>query len=135
MTSKILYGEVADSYLDIRRFEAIITKKAIKKQKEINSRKFLSVFDKVVISIIAILLIVFSFNLGGIVYENICYTLNNNKIYELQTSLSEKVNERKNIIAKLKENIDINDLRKKAYLDLGMVNPTDKNIIYFDKIK
>ena len=57
----------------------------------------------------------------------------NDDIVKLEATLDKKKYDNDNSTRKLKTEMKFDDLKMKAYMELNMITPTEKNIIYFDK--
>ena len=132
MTSDILVVN-RNTYFNVRRFEDSIANKGIERQKRIAVRKRVKVFEILLVIMIVLVLLACLFMCGSIVYENIKIADKNKTIANLEVMLDKKKFENDNIVDDMKSTIKYDNLKMKAYLELNMITPTDKNVIYFDK--
>ena len=134
MTSDVLYGQVVlKPYFDRQRFEDSIYNRVITREKRINTRKKLKIADRLLIVVIVLMMIVFIALLSNIVYKSILVENGDKYIKRLESILERKIYENKNAVSSLKTNMKFDDIKMKAYMELNMITPTEKNIIHFDK--
>ena len=122
-----------NTYFNVRRFEDSIANKGIERQKRIAVRKRVKVFEILLVIMIVLTMLACLFMCGSIVYENIKIADKNKTIAELEVTLDKKKFDNDNIVDDMKSTIKYDNLKMKAYLELNMITPTDKNVIYFDK--
>ena len=134
MTKSALYGDVVfKPYFDMRKFESHIYNKEIIRENKIKSRKNRKIIDKVIKVIDLIALILFIAIATATIYEYGKIAALDYKILKLEKTLENKKVEYDRLNVPLSKIIKHDDLKMKAYLELNMVLPTDKNTIYFDK--
>lgn len=132
-TSVIYANRNLNDYFDMKRFENSIYKKTFVREERIKARRKLKLVD----NILTLILIVFIISLITlaimVVYSQVKISKLDYDISKLEYILE---NKRKSVETKsqeLKSEIKYDNLKMKAYLDLNMITPTEKNIIYFDK--
>lgn len=122
-----------NSYFNTVKFERYISNAGLLKEKRIARRKRNKVIDKILIIIammLAMLLMAVMIKLSMEYYT--VYRLNS-EIYSLENDIQKVVDNKSEKIHELIKNTKIDSLKRKAYLDLNMITPTDNHIIYFDK--
>lgn len=132
MASDILYVNGKD-YFNMKRFEDSIGNKGIERQKRIAVRKNLRFLDTMLLIIFLLIMLVAAVIFGKILYENLKIREKNRQIVKLEALLDKKTFENSEMVDDIRDTIKNDNLKVKAYLDLNMVMPTEKNIIYFDK--
>lgn len=132
MASDILYVNGKD-YFNMKRFEDSIGNKGIERQKRITVRKNLRFLDTMLLIIFLLIMLVAAVIFGKILYENLKIREKNKQIVKLEALLDKKTFENSEMVDDIRDTIKNDNLKVKAYLDLNMVMPTEKNIIYFDK--
>lgn len=132
MASDILYVNGKD-YFNMKRFEDSIGNKGIERQKRIAVRKNLRFLDTMLLIIFLLIMLVAAVIFGKILYENLKIREKNKQIVKLEALLDKKTFENSEMVDDIRDTIKNDNLKVKAYLDLNMVMPTEKNIIYFDK--
>ena len=134
MTRNAFYTDAAvNTYFDMRKFENSIYNKEIIRERRINVRKKQKVLDTilsffVIVSFAALLTIS-----GLIAYNCIKIAKVDSQITKLETLISDVKRKNETGSESLDKIVKYDDLKMKAYLELNMILPTDKNIIYFDK--
>lgn len=134
MASNVLYGNMTFTpYFDMSKFENKVYNRDILREQRIKSRRKQKVLDNVLVFFVIIISIVFIVMSSLVVYQYVGIAQTNYKIEKLEKNLKKK---REDIARKtndLSKVVKYEDLKMKAYLELNMILPTDKNIIYFDK--
>ena len=134
MTSDVLYGRTAfKPYFDMQKFEDSIYNRVSVREKRISRRRKLRIVDKLLAVIIIVLSIVFLSITGLVAYRSLAIKNKEYNIKKLEKILEKKVYENKNAVISLKNEMKFDDIKMKAYLELNMITPTEKNIIHFDK--
>ena len=134
MASRVLYAnQYTMEYFDMKRFENSIYNRTLIREERINRRRKQKVVDNILKFIASTLLIIFLATMLMIAINQIKIAKVNYKIDELERSLQLKKERIKIKDKEKKEKVKYDNLKMKAYLDLNMITPTDKNIIYFDK--
>lgn len=134
MTRDVLYGDVAfRPYFNMQKFENSIYNRATTREKRIKTRKKLRVLDKMLAILTLFLIITFLILATGILYRSIIIKSKTNEIKKLETILERKKYENNNVVSTLKTEMKFDDIKMKAYMELNMITPTEKNIIRFDK--
>lgn len=134
MTSDVLYGRTAfRPYFDMQKFEDNIYNRVSIREKRISRRRKLRIVDRLLAVITIVLLIVFLSITGLVVYRSLAIKNKEYNIKKLEKILERKVYENKNAVISLKNEMRFDDIKMKAYLELNMITPTEKNIIHFDK--
>lgn len=134
MTSDVLYGRTAfRPYFDMQKFEDSIYNRVSIREKRISRRRKLRIVDRLLVVITIVLLIVFLSITGIVVYRSLAIKNKEYNIKKLEKILERKVYENKNAVISLKNEMRFDDIKMKAYLELNMITPTEKNIIHFDK--
>lgn len=134
MTRDVLYGDVAfRPYFNMQKFENSIYNRATTREKRIKTRKKLRVLDKMLAILTLFLIITFLVLATGILYRSIIIKSKTNEIKKLETILERKKYENNNVVSTLKTEMKFDDIKMKAYMELNMITPTEKNIIRFDK--
>lgn len=134
MTSYTLspnYG--VSSYFDMQRFENLISNKMIVREQRIAKRKKIRVLDNMLMIVAFVLAVNLLIVVSLISYQNVKTFENNRQISRLEKQLTKLRTENDIAFNELKDKIKYDNLKMKAYLDLNMITPTEKNIIYFDK--
>ena len=124
---------VADSYFDVRRFEALINNDGIKREKKVIKKRTLKFIDNLlkIVAVTVMVLVIVAFCLN--IYFVIKTTYQGIKISEL-TKTCEILNDKKtNMVENLRLSGAYENVKKKAYSDLNMITPEKDNIIYFEK--
>ena len=134
MASNVLYGNMTFTpYFDMSKFENKVYNRDILREQRIKSRRKQKVLDNVLVFFVIIVSIVFIVMSSLVVYQYVGIAQTNYRIEKLEKNLKKK---REDIARKtndLSKVVKYEDLKMKAYLELNMILPTDKNIIYFDK--
>lgn len=134
MTSDVLYGRVAfRPYFDMHRFEDNIYNRVNMREKRISIKKRLRIVDRLLVIAIAFLFTILFVVLSAIIYRNISINSKDNYIKKLEKTLDRKIYDNKNVVSSLKSEMKFDDIKMKAYMDLNMITPTEKNIIHFKK--
>ena len=134
MASNVLYGNMTFApYFDMSKFENKVYNKDILREKRIKTRRKQKVFDNVLFLFAVILFIAFVFISSLVVYQYVGIVKTNYRIEKLEKNLKKKREDINRKTVDLSKSIKYEDLKMKAYLELNMILPTDKNIIYFDK--
>lgn len=134
MTSDVLYGRtVFKPYFDMQKFEDSIYNRVSVREKRISRRRKLRIVDKLLAVITIVLSIVFLSITGLVAYRSLAIKNKEYNIKKLEKILEKKVYENKNAVISLKNEMKFDDIKMKAYLELNMITPTEKNIIHFDK--
>lgn len=134
MTSDVLYGRTAfRPYFDMQKFEDSIYNRVSIREKRISRRRKLRIVDRLLAVITIVLLIVFLSITGLVAYRSLAIKNKEYNIKKLEKILERKVYENKNAVISLKNEMRFDDIKMKAYLELNMITPTEKNIIHFDK--
>jgi hypothetical protein len=134
MTSDVLYGRTAfKPYFDMQKFEDSIYNRVSVREKRISRRRKLRIVDKLLAVITIVLSIVFLSITGLVAYRSLAIKNKEYNIKKLEKILEKKVYENKNAVISLKNEMKFDDIKMKAYLELNMITPTEKNIIHFDK--
>ena len=134
MTKSALYGDiVVKPYFDMRKFESHIYNKDIIKERKIKSRKRIKVVDKIIKFVLVVSLALFVITIFATICECGKIATLDYKITKLEKTLDNKRAEFDRLNVPLSKLVRHDDLKMKAYLDLNMILPTDKNTIYFDK--
>ena len=134
MTSDVLYGRTAfRPYFNMQKFEDSIYNRVSVREKRISRRRKLRIVDRLLAVITIVLLIVFLSITGLVAYRSLAIKNKEYNIKKLEKILERKVYENKNAVISLKNEMRFDDIKMKAYLELNMITPTEKNIIHFDK--
>lgn len=134
MASDVLYGNVAyRPYFDMRKFENSIYNKTIVREARIKTRKRFKVLDKILAAVLTVAFIAFITMSIAVIYKNA--VIKNKEVYikKLESVLNKKVYEKNNVVMSLKTDMRFDEIKMKAYMELNMITPTEKNIISFDK--
>lgn len=122
-----------NTYYNQRRFEASISNFGIRRQRQIEIRRRFKLFDVALVIGILFLALFLAVEIFAISKEKLSIMAKNRDIKFLEASLDRLVSENDNYLELIRNKVDITTLKRIAYIDLGMIAPTDKNIIYFDK--
>lgn len=134
MASNVLYGNMTFTpYFDMSKFENKVYNKDILREQRIKSRRKQKVLDNILIFFVIILSIAFIFISALVVYQYVGIVKTDYRIEKLEKSLKKKKEDIARKTTDLSKIVKYEDLKMKAYLELNMILPTDKNIIYFDK--
>ena len=121
------------NYFDMKRFENSIYNKTLIREERIKARKKQKVIDNILLLIASTLLIICIAMTLLIAVNQIKIANTSRKIFELERQLQIKKEKIRIKDRDIKDKVKYDNLKMKAYLDLNMITPTDKNIIYFDK--
>ena len=134
MASDVLYGNIAyRPYFDMRKFENSIYNRSLVREERIKARKRYKIFDRILVVVLIAAIIAFLSMSLGIIYKNVMIGNKDVYIKKLENVLSERRYEMNNAASSLKTNIRFDEIKMKAYMELNMITPTEKNIISFDK--
>ena len=134
MSSNVLYGDTGFvSYFDLQKFENAISNKTIKREQRIAVRKKCKKLDRLIIVLTFLSIVCLMFIGLSIAHQNIIIYEKDKKIKRLETTLSKKVYDNSGMVEEIKDAIKFDNLKLKAYMDLNMITPTEKSVIYFDK--
>lgn len=134
MTSDVIYGRnTFTPYFNVKRFEDTIYNRASEREKRIKYKKRLKIVDKIIVLLNALLFAALIASLSCIAIETYRVMKTNDDIVKLEATLDKKKYDNDNSTRKLKTEMKFDDLKMKAYMELNMITPTEKNIIYFDK--
>ena len=134
MASNVLYGNMTFTpYFDMSKFENNVYNKDILREQRIKSRRKQKVLDNILLFFVIILSIAFIFISALVVYQYVGIVKTDYRIEKLEKSLKKKKEDIARKTTDLSKIVKYEDLKMKAYLELNMILPTDKNIIYFDK--
>ena len=134
VASDILYGRTTlRPYFDMQKFEDRIYNRVSVREKRIKTRRKLKVLDRLLAIMIVLLLMSFLVIFAGILYRSIAIKSQDYNIKKLRIALEKKVYDNKSAISSLKNDMKFDDIKMKAYMELNMITPTEKNIIHFNK--
>ena len=134
MASNVLYGNITFApYFDMSKFENKVYNKDIIREQRIKTRRKQKVFDNVLLFFVVIFSIGFLLISSLVAYQYVNIMKTNYRIEKLEKSLKKKREDIARMTTGLSKTVKYEDLKMKAYLELNMILPTDKNIIYFDK--
>lgn len=134
MTSEVLYGRTAfRPYFNMQKFEDSIYNRVSIKEKRISRRKRLRIVDRLFAAITIVLFIVFLSVTALVAYKSFAIKSKEHSIKKLEKILERKVYENKNAVISLKNEMGFDEIKVKAYMELNMITPTEKNIIRFNK--
>lgn len=134
MASNVLYGNMTFTpYFDMSKFENKVYNKDIIREQRIKSRRKQKVFDNILLFFVVIFSIGFILLSALVVYQYVGIVKTNYRIEKLEKNLKKKREDIARKTTDLSKTVKYEDLKMKAYLELNMILPTDKNIIYFDK--
>ena len=134
MASDVLYGQVVfKPYFDMQKFEDRIYNKTATRERRINTRKRLKVVDKFIAMLIIFAAIASIAISIAILYRTVVNRSKDNYIKRLETELERKRYDNENVVSSLKTEMKFDDIKMKAYMELNMITPTEKNIIRFNK--
>lgn len=134
MTSDILYGRnTLSPYFDLQRFEDSIYNRASIRETRIKKRRKLRIVDSILTAIACLLFVSLIVAFALIMTKSIMIKKRTDYIKKLETTLEKKEYENQRMTLSLKSNMRFDELKMKAYMELNMITPTEKNIIYFDK--
>lgn len=135
MTSDVLYGrDLFKPYFNLRKFEDNIYNRPKQRALRIKRKKRFRMLDRTLVLLSMVLFVVLLMYISLIAYHGIRIYAKNSQIanYEKILEMKRKENEGKTQV--IKSEIKLDDLKMKAYMEFNMITPTEKNIIYFDKI-
>lgn len=121
------------TYFNMNKFEASIENRGVKRQKRIVVKRTIKVFDKITALLVLIVFIACAIMFARIGFQQVKAISKSNEILKLTSQYEEMKMSNDKILAGIKNNIKYDNLKMKAYMELNMITPTDKNIIYFDK--
>lgn len=120
-------------YFDMRKFENSIYNKEILREQRINVRKKQKIVDNIIMMFFTICLTFAIIVSAMVAYHYIKIAGLDRQISKLELTLENERLKNESDRANLDKVVEYDDLKMKAYLELNMILPTDKNIIYFDK--
>ncbi len=132
-TSVIYANRNLNDYFDMKRFENSIYKKTFVREERIKARRKLKLVDNVLTLILIAFIISFISLAIMVAYRQVKISKLDYEISKLEYTLENKKKNVKTKSQELKSEVKYDNLKMKAYLDLNMITPTEKNIIYFDK--
>lgn len=130
----ILYGN-SKSYFDMKRFENSISNSGIVREKTMYRESKLKHFEKIILSAIITLAITFIFIVGLAAHETILSKTYDDNIKELEATLDMTTIRNYKYFDSFRDKIEIDNIKKVAYLELNMITPSSENTIYFEKRK
>lgn len=134
MSSDVLYGNRGfTTYFDLQKFEDAISNKTIKREQRIAVRKKYKKLDRLIIVLTFISAVILTCIGLSIVSQNIRIYEKDKKIKKLEMTLNKKIYDNSGMVEEIKDAIKFDNLKLKAYMDLNMITPTEKSVIYFDK--
>lgn len=134
MTGEVLYGRTAfRPYFNMQKFEDSIYNRVSIRERRINKRRKLKIVDRLLAATTVVLFLVFLSILSLVAYRSFAIKSKENNIKKLEKILERKVYDNKSAVISLKNGMRFDDIKMKAYLELNMITPTEKNIIHFDK--
>ena len=134
MASNVLYGNMTFTpYFDMSKFENKVYNKDIIREQRVKSRRKQKVFDNVLLFFVVILSIAFLLITSLVAYQYVGIVKTNYRIEKLEKNLKKKREDIARKTTDISKIVKYEDLKMKAYLELNMILPTEKNIIYFDK--
>lgn len=134
MASSAFYADSTfRPYFNMKKFENSIYNKEIIRERRIEERKKQKVLDNV-IAFFSILFVVMSISIFVVLaYHYVMLARVDYQITRLENSIENERRKNEGDKRAFDQVVKYDDLKMKAYLDLNMILPTDKNIIYFDK--
>ena len=134
MASNVLYGNMTfTSYFDMSKFENKVYNKDIIREQRVKSRRKQKLFDNILLFFVVILSIAFLLITSLVAYQYVGIVKTNYRIEKLEKNLKKKREDIARKTTDISKIVKYEDLKMKAYLELNMILPTEKNIIYFDK--
>ena len=134
MASNVLYGQdVFRPYFSMKKFENTIYNRYAERDRRIKYRRRLRVIDRFIVVAILLLTVTIIAALMIAFVRNIKITQRDREISKLETTLDKAKYNNSGAQRIMKSEIKFDDLKMKAYMELNMITPTEKNIIYFDK--
>ena len=134
MTRDVLYSDVNfKSYFDMRKFENSIYNKEIVRERRIGIRKKQKIVDNIITFVVVIFSVMVLGLFGMIAYQSVKLATIDYQINKLEDTLASAIKNNEGESETLEKVVKYDDVKMKAYLELNMISPTDKNIIYFDK--
>ena len=134
MASNVLYGNMTFTpYFDMSKFENKVYNKDIIREQRVKSRRKQKVFDNILLFFVVILSIAFLLITSLVAYQYVGIVKTNYRIEKLEKNLKKKREDIARKTTDISKIVKYEDLKMKAYLELNMILPTEKNIIYFDK--
>lgn len=135
MSSKVLYGQdILRPYFSMKKFENTIYNRYAERDRRIKYRRRLRVLDRFIVIAIALLIVTIIAVLSIVFVRNVKIVQKDKAIIRLETNLEKIKYNNSSAQRIMKSEIKFDDLKMKAYMELNMITPTEKNIIYFDKI-
>lgn len=132
MTSEVILAN-SKSYFNMKKFEDSILNKGIERQKKLLRRRVLRIVDIILVFIMLVLIFFLLFEGSRLLYSRLKVFKKDKNIENLNIMLRDKVNENDELLLGVNDRGLYEDIRTKAYLELNMITPTEKNIIYFDR--
>lgn len=121
------------NYFNSVKFEKYISNANLLREKRIAKRNRNRIIDKILILIVMFLIVVMIAVVGKLVIESFSIYNLNKEIYSLENNVQKVIDDKNKKINELIKNTKVESLKRKAYLDLNMITPTNNHIIYFDK--
>lgn len=132
MAAEVLYGK-NDTYFNMSRFENSIGNLGIEKQRMMETKKNIMLFDRLLFMVFVVLFVAVVLLFARIIYEDIKIRNGNHEIAKLEETLATTKSDGIKLMGNIKDGIKYDTLKAKAYLELNMITPTENNIIYFEK--
>ena len=134
MASNTFYGNTTfKPYFDMRKFENSIYNKEIIRERRINVRKKQKVLDNIVSFFVVLFAVISISMLAVLSYHYVKVAAIDRNIEKLEATLLDEKRKNEGEKKPLSKVVKYDELKMKAYLELNMILPTDKNTIYFDK--
>ncbi|MBO6134659.1 MAG: hypothetical protein J6O09_02670 [Lachnospiraceae bacterium] len=134
MASGTFYGNTTfKPYFDMRKFENSIYNKEIIRERRINVRKKQKVLDNIVSFFVVLFAVISISMLAVLSYHYVKVAAIDRNIEKLEATLLDEKRKNEGEKKPLSKVVKYDELKMKAYLELNMILPTDKNTIYFDK--
>ena len=121
-------------YFDINKFENLVFNKNRIRAKKIKTQKLLKFVDVLMVFLMVFMFFVFAFFSIKILTSNILISKQKKDIAKLESTLNTKRLNNKKLNDEIANMLDKDYIKSVAFLNLSMFQPTDANVIYYDKI-
>ena len=121
-------------YFDINKFENLVFNKNRIRAKKIKTQKLLKFVDVLMVFLMVFMFFVFAFFSIKILTSNILILKQKKDIAKLESTLNTKRLNNKKLNDEIANMLDKDYIKSVAFLNLSMFQPTDANVIYYDKI-
>ena len=134
MANDVLYGRGTFApYFNMQSFEDRIYSKTSTREKRIKTKKKLKIIDRLIMFLIVTLSVFLIIMSVSIIFRTVTVNRKDRDIEKLEERLKQVKYEESGADSILKDEMKLDELKMKAYMELNMITPTEKNIIHFNK--